>query len=301
MNIYKLKNGKYIFVIFFIIVYTITFLNKPNEFLQEESVQTSINNSNKNDLIRLPVIMYHNISKKQKLVNKYCVSQQQFENDLKYIQSKGYNCISTKELIDYVYNGYKLPEKPFMITFDDGHESFYEIAYPLLKKYNMKAIMSIVGEYTNLYSQQEDHNIDYSYLNWKQVNELNNNDFTEIQNHTFDMHKITSIRKGAGKAKGESFEDFKKILIKDTKKLNTLILNYTGKKSNIFTYPYGNISEKSEEILKEIGFLGAFTCSEKVNFLTGNPDELYKIGRFNRDGRISTLEFFKKIENDKNS
>ncbi len=283
------KIPKYTFIIIFIIICSAFFFN--TQIFNKNNIETF---KSENE-ISLPVIMYHNMTKKQNLTDRYCVSVKQFEEDLKYIKEQGYNCVTSSELIDYVYNGKKLPEKPFMITFDDGYESFYTYAYPLLKKYNMKAIMSIVGGYTDLFSDTEDHNVDYSHLNWKQVNELNNTDFIEIQNHTYNLHEITSKRKGAAIAKGESFESFKNVFKKDVSKLNDLILNYTGKKAKMFTYPYGNITEGSIEIIKELGFLGAFTCTEQVNFIMGAPEELYSIGRFNRDGRISTKEFFSKI------
>ncbi len=294
MSNLKFKLNKYIFIVFFAVFFAVSFFYN-NEYIRiftKESVVTS----NTRASIKLPVIMYHNISKKTNLVDKYCVLEKRFEEDLRYIKEHGYNCITTAELIDYVYNGAKLPENPFMITFDDGYESFYMYAYPLLKKYNMKAIMSIVGSYTDLFTENEDHNPDYSHLNWKQVNELNNCGFVEIQNHTYNMHEITAKRKGAGMAKGENYEQFKKVFKSDLEKLNTQILNYTGKKSNIFTYPYGNIAEKSVDILKEIGFIGAFTCTEQVNIITGSTEELYRINRFNRDGGLSSAEFFKKIE-----
>ena len=280
---------KYTFTAFFIIICSMIFFNTQ---IYDKNNVVTFNFENE---ITLPVIMYHNMTKKQNIIDRYCVSVKQFEEDLKYIKKKGYNCITSSELIDYVYNGKKLPENPFIITFDDGYESFYTYAYPLLKKYNMKAIMSIVGGYTDLFSDTEDHNVDYSHLNWKQVNELNNTDFIEIQNHTYNLHEITPKRKGAAIAKGESFENFKNVFKKDVSKLNDLILNYTGKKAKMFTYPYGNITEGSVEIIKELGFLGAFTCTEQVNFITGVSEELYSIGRFNRDGRISTKEFFNKI------
>jgi len=292
MNNLKSKKSKYIFFVSFIIVCIISIIYTYIGFTKPKVITTSKSSKK----IILPIIMYHNISKKASLVNQYCVLEKNFEKDLKYIKSHGYNCISTEELIDYVYNKKKLPENPFMITFDDGYESFYEYAYPLLKKYDMKAVMSIVGSYTDLFTTTKDHNIDYSHLTWKQVNELNNTDFIEIQNHTYNMHEITSKRKGAGKAKGESFEQFKNVLKKDTEKLNNLILNYTGKKCTMFTYPYGNIAEKSVDILKEIGFLGAFTCTEQVNIIEKNPNILYSLCRFNRNGKLSSEQFFKKIE-----
>lgn len=290
LRLYKIKYAAAAAFIF-IIIYLLFFFNIKS-FDKTETFNAENNAENK---IALPVIMYHNITKKQNHADQYCVSLSQFEKDLKYIKEQGYSCITAAELYDYVYNGKELPKKPFMITFDDGYESFYKYAYPLLKKYNMKAIVSIVGSLTELFSNTEDHNLDYSHLNWEQVNELSKTDFVEIQNHTYNLHEITPERKGAGIAKGESFENFKKVFKKDVSELNRLILNYTGKKALMFTYPYGNIAEGSIEIIKELGFIGAFTCTEQINYIMGNPDEMFSIGRFNRDGRISSEEFFDRI------
>ncbi len=294
MNYLKLKT-EYIIISFFVIICSMNFLIYSKELEKNSSLPVS---STEQEIL-LPVIMYHNISEKPNHINRYCVSLKNFENDLKYIKSKGYNCITTQELINYVNKGVPLPEKPFMITFDDGYESFYKYAYPLLKKYDMKAVMSIVGSYTDLFTNEEDHNVDYSHLNWKEVNELNNCGFIEIQNHTYNLHEITKTRKGAGKAKGESFEHFKKVFKTDVEKLNTMILNYTGKKSNVFTYPYGNIAEKSVDIIKEIGFDAALTCTEQINVITKNPEDLYSICRFNREGKMTTEQFFNHMENAK--
>ncbi|MBR1738650.1 MAG: polysaccharide deacetylase family protein, partial [Firmicutes bacterium] len=78
--------------------------------------------------VELPIIMYHNITEKYDMTGKYAVMRTQFENDLKYIKENGYTTITAKELINYAENNGQLPEKPIMITFDDGYESFYAYA-----------------------------------------------------------------------------------------------------------------------------------------------------------------------------
>ena len=84
--------------------------------------------------------MYHHISKKTSALGAYVITPEQFESDLKFIKDKGYEAITTQNLVDYFDGKFELPEKPIMITFDDGYLSFYEYAYPLLKQYNMKAV-----------------------------------------------------------------------------------------------------------------------------------------------------------------
>ncbi len=251
---------------------------------------------NEDNGIKLPVIMYHHISKKQKLLNDFAITPEQFEKDMLYLKEKGYETISVEQLLDYVYNNAPLPEKPVMITFDDGHESFYEYIYPILQKYDLKAILSIVGSFTDTYSENEDHNIDYSYLTWKQINEMADSPYVEIGNHTYDLHSLDKGRKGCSKKSGESVEQYKEFLTKDVLKLQDEILNYTSYNSNIFTYPFGRYSKETKEIIKELGFSVIFTCAEVVNVVDkDNPDFLYNLGRFNRPNGTSSQEFFKKI------
>lgn len=245
---------------------------------------------------KLPIIMYHHIIEDKSKQNEFAISPKQFEQDLKYIKEQGFETITTNDLIAYVYENKPLPQKPIMITFDDGHESFYAYVYPLLKKYNMKAVLSIVGSFTETYSKQEDHNIAYSYLTWKQINEMANSHYVQIANHTYDLHSMNKGRAGCSKNQGESLENYKKVLEKDILKLQNDIANYTGYNSNTFTYPFGRFSKETKDILKQFGFLAVLNCAEKINIINkDNPDFLYNLGRFNRPAGIDTNSFFQKV------
>lgn len=244
---------------------------------------------------KVAIIMYHNISDKPSLLGKFAISSKQFEKDLIYIKEKGYNTITLTQLIDYVYKDGELPEKPVILTFDDGYESFYAYAYPLLKKYDMCAVMSIVGEFTDLYTNKEDHNLDYSHLNWSEVKEMSQSGNVEIQNHTYGMHRICNGRKGCGKKCREAIESYRKVLEEDVGKLQKEILDYTGSAPNTFTYPYGYICPESMDFIKELGFQAILTCTEHLNTIEYGSDWLYDLGRYNRPHGKSSEEFFKKI------
>jgi peptidoglycan/xylan/chitin deacetylase (PgdA/CDA1 family) len=87
----------------------------------------------------IPTIMYHAISKETKS-NKYIIDEKQLLRQLEYLSDQKYTSISAldyyRSLIDPLC---KIPEKSVVITFDDGHESDFTIALPLLKKYNFTA------------------------------------------------------------------------------------------------------------------------------------------------------------------
>ena len=252
---------------------------------------SKVDNNNKT---ALPIIMYHHISEKSSALGNYVVSPEQFENDLKYIKELGYTTISVDELIKFSEGKFNMPEKAIMITFDDGYLSFYEYAYPLLQKYNMKAVLSIIGRYTDLYSECDDHNVNYAHVTWDNISEMSKSGLVEIENHTYDMH-ILNERKGCTIKSGESEDCYKTTLSSDLTIVQEKIKNATGKTPLAFTYPFGRMCKQSYDIIKGMGFKVSFGCEEKVNYLDKENPDLYKLKRFNRASGKSSAEFFKNI------
>lgn len=244
----------------------------------------------------LPVIMYHQIAADSNGADKYIVTCEQLESDFKYISENGYTAITAEELYTCVTEGTPLPQKPIMITFDDGCESFLNYAVPLLEKYNLKAVMSVVGNFADRFTTVEDHNLRYSCLNWDEIKQLSESGIVEIANHTYDMHSNSGGRKGASKKSGESDESYKAALTADVGKMQELTFKYTGKYPVTFTFPYGAMSKNSRSIISEMGFGVILTCEERVNKITSDPQCLLGIGRYNRSGKYSTEKFFNKIE-----
>ena len=251
--------------------------------------------SNSDEYIKVPIIMYHSILKDPARSNKYTITPAVLEEDLKYIKANGYETITISDLISYVYDDKPLPPKPIILTFDDGHYNNYGYLYPLLEKYDMKAVISIVGSYTDKFSETDEANLNYSYLRWKDINELISSGRVEFQNHTYNLHNNTHGRIGAKKKKGESDNEYKKILEEDINKLQNEFKENTGYVPTCFTYPFGGISNSSLDIIKELGFKASLSCEEGINKITKNPNSLYLLKRYNRPSYVSTYNIFKKF------
>ena len=86
------------------------------------------------EYVKVPIVMYHSVLKDKKMDGKYVVSPTEFENDLIYLEEHGYTTIFLQELVDYVYTGAALPEKPVVITFDDGYLNNLTYVLPILQK-----------------------------------------------------------------------------------------------------------------------------------------------------------------------
>ncbi len=259
------------------------------------TVGISIVIANSEDYIEVPIIMYHSILKDPSRSNKYTVTPTVLEEDLKYIKDKGYTTVTITDLISYVYDNKPLPENPIVLTFDDGHYNNYGYLFPLLEKYDMKAVISIVGSYTDKFTKTDEANLNYSYLRWKDIKELMDTGRIEFQNHTYNLHSNTGKRIGTKKIKGETDEHYKNVLEEDILKLQQEFKENTNYIPQCFTYPFGGISNASLDIIKELGFKASLSCEQGINKLTKNPNSLYLLKRYNRPSYISTYNFFQKI------
>lgn len=251
--------------------------------------------TDKEEGFRLPIIMYHSLLKEKARSGKYTITTDTLKQDLEFIKSKGYTTITMTELINYVYDDGPLPEKPIIITFDDGYYNNFGYAIPLLKEYNMKAVISIVGEYTDRYSESGEANLNYGYMRWEDIKSAMEDGTIEFQNHTYDLHSNTKGRNGAAKKKGESLEEYKKALTEDLIKLQNEFKENTNYIPNTFTYPFGSVGKESTDIIKELGFKASLSCSSGVNFITKDENCLYLLKRNNRPAGITTEKFFQKL------
>ena len=92
--------------------------------------------------------MYHYIEPKinhREINNKSIIILEDFEANMKYLHDEGYSTITLEQLEQYVKGQIPLPQKSIVITFDDGYQNNYTLAYPVLKKYNFHASLFVIG------------------------------------------------------------------------------------------------------------------------------------------------------------
>ncbi|MCI8653583.1 MAG: polysaccharide deacetylase family protein [Angelakisella sp.] len=234
--------------------------------------------------IPLPVLMYHSINSKESRAGDYVITPEALRSDLEWLQKNGYHTVVVQDLLDYVEEGTPLPEKPVMITFDDGYYNNYLNAFPILKELQMKAVISIIVSETDKYSQLDENRENYSHLTWEQIGEMMNSGLVEFQSHSYDLHKNggNAQRKGIGKRKGESTEAYQAAIREDIETGQTRFVEMTGYAPTAFTYPFGKVSEDSYSVLEELGFRASLDAQGKVFHLTRDPECLRRIPRYNR-------------------
>lgn len=205
----------------------------------------------------VPVFMYHCIFDIPYTCDKELfVTPQNFENQVKYWHDNGYNGIFAAEILNA--QGY---ENPIVITFDDGYEDNYKIAYPILKKYNMKATIFVASKYIGT----------QNYLTLEEIKEMSDSGLISIQSHTVNHVDLCKIDDES--LKKEFFES------------NKVLEEITGKKVAVLSYPYGFYNDHVMKIAKNY-YDAAFTTFGAWINKSSKKMKLNRAGIF----RSTTLE-----------
>ena len=230
------------------------------------------------DGIKLPILMYHAVVPDRYSADAYTIKIKDFTADLDYIESGGYTTVLPSEVIAYCEGRGELPEKPIMITFDDGFCGVKNLALPELEKRGQRAAVAVVGKFSE---REEDRKLIYGYLSVADCAEMLERGTFEIASHSYGLHAL-SPRKGVKRLWRESDADYTRFLQEDTEKLHEL-LAAENIRPEAYAYPFGAFDKLSDSILKDMGYKMTFGCCEKINVIRRGGN-LYGMKRFNRSG-----------------
>ena len=243
---------------------------------------------------KLYILMYHGLTENVSRQNQYMIDPELLESDLEYISSHGYKTMFISEVIECVEKGRPLPEKAVVLSFDDGFYNNYLYAFPLLKKYNCRAVISPICRPVDEAEKDDYRTPDYSQCRWDELKEMTDSGLVELQNHTYDLHHLSGGVQGVERRGGESEKDYQTRLREDLSRANDLIREKTGTEPTALTLPFGAGGAEAVELAGKMGFKAVLDCEEKTNYLSGK-DDLFHLHRYLRPKSMSAQEFFKKL------
>lgn len=136
--------------------------------------------------VKVPVLMYHHVGDPpagaDELRRGLTVGGADFAAQMDYLKQAGYQPVSMRQLFEALYYGGQLPEKPVLLTLDDGYLDNYTVAAPILGEHGFTATFYII---TGMVGQPE-------YMNWEQVVELERRGM-EIGSHTVSHPDLSSL------------------------------------------------------------------------------------------------------------
>ena len=201
-----------------------------------------------------PILEYHQVTNAQldPYFELYNVPPEEFAAQLDYLQAEGYTTITLQDFMRVVHGKGSLPEKPIVLTFDDGYSDNYSEMFPLLKARGMTAVIYVI---TNEVGKE-------NYLNLDELKEMQRYGL-EIGSHTSDHLALTTLDKNTQRRQLRESKTF---------------LEWSGL-STIYSlsYPNGAFDLELEKILQEENYLTAVTGEAGLNTLQTNPYELYRV------------------------
>ena len=205
---------------------------------------------NSQKVFRVPVLMYHEFVTQSDLdggvaFDEYAVWQDEFESDLLWLKENGYTTVTTVQLKNCLEGKETMPEKPIILSIDDGKYGVYKNAYPLLKKYGMTATLSLIGYEIDNATKNPDARVSSAapYCTWGEIAEMSESGTVEMISHTQSLHIYShGNRCGANCADGESLESFLPTAQADFIKFNQNLKKATGLQTETLAYPYSKRS-----------------------------------------------------------
>ncbi len=246
--------------------------------------------------VQVPVLLYHNFVAEGE-ESLYSVSISRLEEHLAALRDAGYHTVSPEDLSRYVNQGEPLPDKPILITFDDGYLSNYTLAYPLLQKYQMKATIFVIGRSIGLDTYVDGLPMT-PHFTLEQAREMEASGLVSIHSHGYNFHQVEGrdpdpVRANILKLSGESEDDYAEFLRQDLEVMTQLI----GDGAHVIAYPSGAHDELAEVVLSQLGVDITLTTVPKINTLVqGLPQSLRQLGRISAEAIPTARELLAALE-----
>jgi peptidoglycan/xylan/chitin deacetylase (PgdA/CDA1 family) len=183
-----------------------------------------------------PVLAYHKISP-EKEIGLTTIRPQVFEQQLQIILESGFTPITFTQLV----SGLPVPEKPIILSFDDGYESIYRYALPVLEKYKIKAVVYVLAGYIGEINSWEAFPVQRKqrHLDKNQIREMSDMDI-EIGSHGLSHSYLPVLE----------LPELRSELITSRK----VVEDITGRNIVSFCYPYGIANNTIRNEIQDCGY-----------------------------------------------
>lgn len=234
---------------------------REGEIVPEETVEVLATEQTQAKETVLYILMYHSVVRDGVHCNDYMVTQQTLRGHLQWLADAGYTTVLPSQLV----SGEALPEKAVLLTFDDGYADNYELAFPLLREFGCKAVVSVITSYL----EQEDP----AFLSWEMCRQMTDSGLVEIGSHTHSLHALPGIQH----RQEETQAEYEARIFPDIQRSIDLIEENLGQAPIFLAYPHGIADEWAFDFIHERFSVTALTWSGG-NLLSGG---LVNLRRYN--------------------
>ncbi len=250
--------------------------------------------------ITLPVIMYHHFTSEH--TDTGAVSGDRLDEHLTALEKAGYTTVALDDIRAFTRSGTPLPDKPVLITIDDGYSSALDVAAPIFEKHGATAVISVIGCSIGHDTYKDTDTPITPHFTLEEALPFVERGTFEIISHTWDMHEVegldvSPVRIGVLQKDGESDTEYLTSLSKDFEKSKEVLEATIPYPLQALAYPHGVYSETSEVFLSQMGIDVTFTTTWGTNELVrGLPQTMRLLNRITADEGVSGEKLIEFIE-----
>ncbi|SDK04141.1 biofilm PGA synthesis lipoprotein PgaB [Pseudomonas delhiensis] len=247
---------------------------------------------------RILTLAYHEVADRDADQAFMTVRTANLVDQLAWLHEQGFQAISVDQLLAARAGRGSLPEKPLLLSFDDGYSSFYQRVLPILKAYDWPAIMAPVGVWLDTPDQQR---VDFGglaverrrFLTRQQLAEVAKSGLVEIGAHTEALHfggpgnpQGSQLPAAANRlylanaGRYETEAEYRNRVGIDVKRISRTLQSITGKPPRVWVWPYGAASGTALQVVGDDGYALALTLEDGL----GSIDHLDNLPRFLLNG-----------------
>ncbi len=193
----------------------------------------------------------------------WSVTEPELERQMRFLAEEGFHTASLEELAAYRAGRIDLPERTVVLTVDDGDESFFTIAAPILRRYGHRATVFMLTGHAG------DRNWnDIDFMTWDQLRALESSGVARIESHTHRMH--TKVREGHGLVPrflvecrdGTGAVSAASPLGRDLRASRDAIAHELGRESTSLSWPFGFGDADTDSLAAALGFRSIYTLRQ---------------------------------------
>jgi len=207
---------------------------------------------------QVPILMYHRIADEGPAeLSRYRTTPSAFEDQLRLLRRYGYHAITSSDLEFHIRSGQPHPGRPVMITFDDGYQDFYDIAWPILRRNDFTAEVFIVTDKVGYAADWDQQSSPPSPLmDWPAIREL------QAQGVRFGSHLASHSAASTLPLD---------VLLRETVGSRAVLERRLGCDVTSIAPPFGIIDDRLWCCIELSGYATAFTTEDRIASLSDHP------------------------------
>lgn len=227
----------------------------------------------------VPILAYHRLGENSSAMT---ISPAKFREQMAYLADRGYRVVGLNDLLAFLHGQRALPPRSVVISFDDGHQSIYNDAFPVLREYGFPATIFVYSDYVNR-----------GGLTWNQLEEMRSSGLITVLPHSKTHANLVR------REQGETLTAYRKRLGQEIVDPAKLLSRKLSEDIFAFAYPYGDTNEEVTQVLRRQGYRMGLTVQPGGNAIFASPFLLRRAMVFGNQGMdhfVKRLETFQPIQ-----